>query len=287
MKLLQFKQGEEIRLGIKVENNIIDVKETASSLSIHVPVTMEEVIKQGMPALEKLNALLKLAKKTRSESDLTYAPVVHNPEKIICVGLNYKNHVTETQMDLPTFPVLFSKFNNALAAHQQMISLPDTDKKFDYEGELVVVIGKETSNVSEEEALSHVFGYTCGNDLSARGLQFRNSQWLLGKSLDYFAPIGPYLVTGDELDPNNLKIECRVNGEVRQSSNTCKMIFNCSYIVSYISKYITLKPGDIIFTGTPDGVILGSSENQQKWLKQGDRVEVEIEGIGILMNVLQ
>ena len=136
------------------------------------------------------------------------------------------SHVSEAKLEIPKNPVLFSKFNNAIASHQQTIALPKTDKRIDYEAELVLIIGKEAKNVSKEDALSHVFGYTVGNDVSARSLQFRSGQWLLGKSLDHFAPIGPYLVTADEIDPHNLAIECKVNGEVRQSANTKDMIFD-------------------------------------------------------------
>ncbi|MFJ8064727.1 fumarylacetoacetate hydrolase family protein [Psychrobacillus sp. NPDC096426] len=160
------------------------------------------------------------------------------------------------------------------------------DERVDYEAELVLIIGKEAKNVSKEDALSYVFGYTVGNDLSARSLQFLSGQWLLGKSLDHFAPIGPYLVTSDEIDPYNLAIECKVNGEVRQSANTKDMIFDCSTIISYVSKHITLKPGDVIFTDTPQRVVIGYPEDEQVWLKSGDKVEVSIEKIGTLINTL-
>ena len=185
-------------------------------------------------------------------------------------------------------PILFyfSKFNNALAAHHQAISLPEDAKKFDYEAELVIVIGKEASKITKEEALSYVFGYTVGNDFSARDLQFRSGQWLLGKSCDDFAPIGPYLVTSDEINPQNLDITCTVNGELRQSANTRDMIFDCATIISYVSQFMTLKPGDLIFSGTPEGVILGYPEESQQWLKPGDKVIVSIESIGELVNVV-
>ena len=183
--------------------------------------------------------------------------------------------------------VLFSKFNNALSAHKQEIDLPKNAEHFDYEAELIIVIGKEASNISKEDALSYVFGYTVGNDLSARDLQFRSGQWLLGKTCDQFAPTGPYLVTADELDPTNLDIELKVNGEVKQSANTRDMIFDCATIVSYLSQHMTLKPGDIIFSGTPDGVILGYPEEQRVWLKSGDEVQVTIENIGTLTNILK
>ena len=163
-------------------------------------------------------------------------------------------------MKPPSQPVLFNKYNNALNTHNGSIKLPvEVARKFDYEVELVIVMGKEAKNVSEADALSHAAGYCTGNDFTARDLQLEtpSKQWMIGKTPDQFAPLGPYLVTADQVDPDNLKIECRVNGETRQSSNTNDLIFNCRQIISFISRYITLKPGDIIFTGTPEGVIAG------------------------------
>ena len=287
MKFIQFKVGESIRLGIKTENGIIDVEQTATSLSLELPTKMEQVIAGGEEVLKQLAELTKQEVSLISEEEIVYAPCMTQPEKIICVGLNYADHAKESNMDIPTYPVLFSKFNNALAAHNQIIRLPKTAEKFDYEVELVIVIGKEAVNVSKDEALSYVFGYTVGNDLSARDLQFRSGQWLLGKTCDHFGPIGPYLVTADELDPSNLNIQCKVNGEVRQSANTRDMIFDCATLVSYLSQHMTLKPGDIIFSGTPEGVILGYPEAKQVWLKSGDEVQVSVENIGTLVNVLK
>jgi 2-keto-4-pentenoate hydratase/2-oxohepta-3-ene-1,7-dioic acid hydratase in catechol pathway len=156
-------------------------------------------------------------------------------------------------------------------------------KQFDYEAELVIVIGRQARNVSEADAAKYIFGYCTGNDFTARDLQRVSSQWMLGKALDGSAPIGPYLVTADQVpDPNRLEIECRVNGEVRQSSNTADMVFNCKQLVSYISRYFTLKPGDLIFTGTPEGVIAGYPKDKQVWLKPGDKVVTSIEKLGEL-----
>lgn len=287
MKLVNFYAGEKVCLGIKTDKGIINVEKTASNHNLKVPTTIEQVINGNMKAIAELKELVKLDNPVLLEEDIVYAPIVTNPEKIICVGLNYAPHVEESKMDLPKNPVLFSKFNNALAAHKQTIQLPKVDEKFDYEAELVIVIGKEAANISEEEALSHVFGYTVGNDLSARSLQFVSGQWLLGKSLDNFAPIGPYLVTADDIDPNNLDIRCEVNGELRQSGNTREMIFDIATIISYVSKHITLSPGDVIFSGTPEGVIIGYPEEEQVWLKSGDKVAVSIENIGELVNVLE
>jgi len=220
------------------------------------------------------------------ESDAVFLPAVTSPGKLLCVGVNYRKHIEECGETLPVIPVLFSKFNSALAAHGEVIYPPKSSSQLDYEAELVVVIGKGGRNIPESEALSHIFGYTCGNDLSARDLQLRTSQWLAGKTCDQFAPVGPYVVTADEIDPHALPIESRLNGQARQHSNTSSMIFPCEKIISYISSIMTLEAGDVIFTGTPDGVILGRDEDKQDWMKPGDVIEIEIGGIGVLKNVI-
>ncbi|MCM3570305.1 fumarylacetoacetate hydrolase family protein [Neobacillus mesonae] len=286
MKFVNFKADGQIRLGIKTDKGIVDVEQAAKAYHLDAPLTIEQVIASGEKGLSQLAELTNKDIQTILEEEIVYAPCVTQPEKILCVGLNYVNHAEESKMDIPTSPIIFSKFNNALAAHNQKIPLPKSSEKVDYEAELVIVIGKEAVNVSTEDALSHVFGYTVGNDLSARDLQFRSSQWLLGKSCDSFAPIGPYLVTADEIDPNSLEVTCKVNGSLRQSANTKDMIFDCATIISYLSQHMTLMPGDIIFSGTPDGVILGYPEDQQVWLKSNDEVEISIENIGTLVNVL-
>ncbi|HET6437982.1 MAG TPA: fumarylacetoacetate hydrolase family protein, partial [Anaeromyxobacter sp.] len=185
---------------------------------------------------------------------------------------------------VPRTPVLFSKFNNALAGHRGTVPLPVTvASQFDYEAELVVVVGRRARDVPEAEALAHVFGYCTGNDVSARDLQLRTSQFLLGKTCDGFAPIGPWLVSADEVpDPQNLSVTCRVNGELRQSARTSDMVFSCAALLSYASRHMTLEPGDILFTGTPGGVIQGRPEGQRTWLKPGDVVTTEVETLGLL-----
>jgi 2-keto-4-pentenoate hydratase/2-oxohepta-3-ene-1,7-dioic acid hydratase in catechol pathway len=287
MKLVNFKAGEQIRFGIQTAQGIIDVEKAAATYSLDIPTSMNEAIAKGEEGLSQLTQLINKEVETLSEEEIIYAPCVLDPEKIICVGLNYVDHAKESNMEIPTYPVLFSKFNNALASHKEIIPLPKNAVQFDYEAELVIVIGKEATNVTKEDALSYVFGYTVGNDLSARDLQFRTPQWLLGKTLDHFGPIGPSLVTADEIDPAKLDISLKVNGEIKQSANTSQMIFDCATIVSYLSQHVTLKPGDIIFSGTPDGVVLGYPEDQRQWLKSGDKVEVYIEKIGTLVNVLE
>jgi len=222
----------------------------------------------------------------RPESELQLAPCVPHPGKIIAVGLNYRRHAQETGAAIPETPILFSKFNNTLAANCQSVKLPSVATQYDYEVELGVVIGRRASMVSVEQALENVLGYCTANDLSARDLQMRTSQWLLGKSLDGFCPIGPYLVTRDEVsDPQKLELKTWVNGDLRQNSNTADMIFSVAEVVSYASRYMTLEPGDLIITGTPEGVILGMKE-PRVWLKPGDEVVVEVQGLGRLVTPL-
>lgn len=287
LKFVNFQLNSQIRLGVKVENGIMDIAQVSDAYSLEVPNTIEQIIAAGKSVIEKLQKYVESTSFLIDEDNIVYAPCVTNPEKIICIGLNYLDHANESKMEIPLSPVVFSKFSNALAGNKQEILLPINAKQFDYEAELVIVIGKTAESVSRENAMSYIFGYTIGNDLSARDLQFRTGQWLLGKTCNGFAPIGPYLVTADEVNPSDLEISCRVNGELRQQGNTKNMIFDCAYIVSYLSHHMTLKPGDIIFTGTPAGVILGYPEGKRVWLKSGDEVSVSIEKIGTLINKLK
>src|SRR4029078_6281409 len=189
-------------------------------------------------------------------------------------GLNYRKHAEETATPIPKDPPLFNKYNNALNHHGGTIKLPTkVASQFDYEVELVIVFGREARDVSEADALDYVAGYSTGNDFSTRDLQFMTSQHVSGKSGDGFAPLGPYLVTSDLVgDPNNLRLETRVNGEQRQDWDTKDMISNCRQLISFASKMFTIKPGDVFFTGTPQGVIVGKPKDQRVWLKPGDRV---------------
>ena len=282
MRLLTFstKNHTDLRLGILTDKGIIDVAQTAADKGLAAPTDIHAVIERG---LDSLAPIVSAADTFISESDVRYGPCVTNPEKIICIGLNYKRHAEESGMGMPDTPVLFSKFNNTLAAHGDEIALPSNAEKYDYEVELGVIIGKQARYVNEADALDYVFGYCTIDDLSVRDLQMRTSQWLLGKTTDKFLPIGPYLVSADEVaDPHNLKLTTHVNGELRQNSNTNDLLFNINQIISYISQYFTLKPGDIISTGTPEGVVLGM--DPQVWLKPGDEVTVEIEGLGQCSN---
>jgi 2-keto-4-pentenoate hydratase/2-oxohepta-3-ene-1,7-dioic acid hydratase in catechol pathway len=211
------------------------------------------------------------------------APV--RPPTIIGIGLNYRGHSKETGQATPKAPVMFLKANTALADPGQPIILPRmAPNEVDYEAELVIVIGKITKNVSEEHALEYVLGFTCGNDVSARDCQLRlDVQWARGKSFDTFAPLGPWIET--DIDGDKCNVQCRLNGKIMQSSNTSDLIFNTSQLVSYASKCMTLMPGTVIMTGTPSGV--GFARTPPVFLKKGDIVEVEVEGIGTLMNPVQ
>lgn len=288
MKLLTYLEGNSNRLGVATEVGIVDV---AAALGDGPgPRTVHEVIEGGEEAIRTLQQAVNRTLASCSDillgkSGLKLGPCVTHPNKIICVGLNYRKHAEETNAPIPEYPILFSKFNNSLAADGEDVPLPRTSQKVDYEAELVIVIGKTAKYVAKEEALNYVFGYCAANDLSARDLQMRTQQWLLGKSCDKFSPLGPYLVTADEVgDPNALDIKCIVNGEVRQHSNTSDMIFRCDEIVSYISHHMTLMPGDIILTGTPEGVVLGKPPENQVYLKAGDIVTINIEKLGSLTN---
>lgn len=293
MKLLTFYKQDQLALGVKTDSGIVDVEAAAAQLgSSGVPMSIHAAIEGGDAALHALKQCAEQAVAQGAgilnEADITFGPCVPNPSKIICVGLNYRKHAEETNAPIPEYPILFNKFSNTLAGHQQDIPLPKVSQKVDYEAELVLVIGKTSKDVDKSEALNHVFGYCNVNDLSARDLQLRTSQWLLGKSCDGFSPLGPYLVTADEVgNPNDLEIRCIVNGEVRQNSNTSDMVFHCDEIVSYISQHMTLYPGDIILTGTPEGVVLGYPPEEQVYLQDGDVVTIEIEKLGSLTNTMR
>ncbi|MEI4768776.1 fumarylacetoacetate hydrolase family protein [Psychrobacillus sp. FJAT-51614] len=290
MKLVNFEEEQAIKLGIITEKGVIDIEKASFLFNNPLSLTMEEVISDP-EKMENIRLLYVLVEKSAletlyiSEKSIKIAPTLTNPNKIICVGLNYRKHAIESNLAIPTNPILFNKFTNSIAASNEIISLPPLASEYDFEAELAIVIGKEAKNISKEEALNYVFGYCNANDLSARDLQFQSSQWLLGKALDKFCPIGPYLVTADEIpNPNKLSIKTYYNGNIQQESNTADMIFHCDEIISYISNYITLSPGDIILTGTPEGVLMGLPEEVRAYMSAGDEVIIEIEGLGQLRN---
>jgi 2-keto-4-pentenoate hydratase/2-oxohepta-3-ene-1,7-dioic acid hydratase in catechol pathway len=293
MKLLTVRDGDALRLGLRIDAGVVDVAAAAEALELDgVPTTIDEVIAGGEEALARLTELTRRAAIAPpgepwllDEMGLRHGPCVPHPGKIVCIGLNYRKHAAETNAPVPEVPVLFSKFNNTIAANGDLIPLPPIAHQYDYEVELGVVMGKRAFHVEEDEALGYVLGYFNANDVSARDLQMRTSQWLLGKTLDRFLPIGPWLVTADEVgNPQELRLRCWVNGELRQDSNTSDMIFAVAQIISYISKYFALDPGDVIVTGTPEGVALGRPD--KPWLKPGDEVVVEIDRLGQLKNVM-
>jgi 2-keto-4-pentenoate hydratase/2-oxohepta-3-ene-1,7-dioic acid hydratase in catechol pathway len=275
-------------LGVKLGDRILDVASAGQQLKVPVPANTDEVI--AGKHLDGLRKVVQSAPKSAliAEKDARFAPCITNPEKIIMLGFNYKKHVMEVKVPMPKAPVLFNKYNNALLAHQGTIKLPSkVAQKFDYEVELQVVMGKTARDVSEADALDYVFGYATGNDFSARDLQLRDgrqgSQFMIGKTPDGFMPVGPWLVGAEIVgDPQKLAIECRVNGEKRQSSNTSDMIFPVAQIIAYASSIFTLKPGDVFSTGTPEGVILGKPEAEQVWLKAGDKIACSVEKCGEL-----
>ncbi len=283
MKLIHYRTTQGIKIGISTEKGIIDLEKASLSLLPHQPMPkLETLFTQGLSlayrALEKADPSWFFDERT-----VVHAPCVPTPSKILCVGLNYRRHAEETGAKIPTTPIIFSKFSNTIASHKDDVPTNPHAQQVDYEAELCVVIGKRAFNVSEAEALEYVFGYCNANDISARDLQLTTSQWLLGKTLDRYLPIGPYLVTADDVpDPQNLSVKCWVNGDLRQNSSTNDMIFSVAEVISYVSRHFALEVGDIISTGTPEGVILGMSE--KVWLQSGDSMTVEIEGLGQLTN---
>lgn len=215
---------------------------------------------------------------------LTLLAPVANPAKLLCVGLNYADHARESQMEAPPAPVLFAKTPNSIIGPGEPVAFRKGDtEQVDYEAELVVIIGRRTRDVAESEALDAVLGYTVGNDVSARDAQFADGQWLRGKSFDSFAPLGPVIATPEEIgDVQSLRVVCRVNGETLQDGSTKEMIHPVAKVIAYVSRFITLEPGDVIMTGTPDGV--GFARKPPIFLTDGDDVEVEVERIGALRN---
>ncbi len=250
------------------------------------PGSLESLIISGGKALAAAAHGLASAPEIDVSSVKLLPPLAH-PEKIICVGLNYRDHSAESGFKQPDFPTLFGRFNSSLIGHGAPILRPSQSEQLDYEGELVAVIGKTAKDVSEADALDHVMGYSIFNDGSLRDYQFKAPQWTPGKNFDDTGAFGPWLVTADELPPGceGLKLETRLNGQVVQSASTSDMVFSVARLVSIISSFLTLRPGDVIVTGTPSGV--GMARKPQLWMKPGDVCEVEIEKIGILSNPVQ
>jgi 2-keto-4-pentenoate hydratase/2-oxohepta-3-ene-1,7-dioic acid hydratase in catechol pathway len=296
VKLAQFKSKDpdKQRLGLLLGDVVCDVADlaraqrsggaTVADWLLEANSTLD-VVNRGAEGIEQLNALLTLQTGSVAgfrQEDVTFLPAVY-PGKILAIGRNYADHAIEGGGEPPKAPLIFAKLSNALSAHNAPIVLPTVSETIDWEAELAVIIGRRAKAVSEAAALEYVFGYTLMNDVTARDLQRRDGQWTRGKGLDTFAPLGPFLTTRDDIaDVQNLKIEGLYNGEVTQTSNTSKMIFSIAYLISYISRGITLEPGDVIASGTPEGV--GFFRDPPVLLKPGDVCEVRVEKLGMLRN---
>lgn len=246
--------------------------------------TLEQLISADTEALTDIQNKLSSFNEFISYYDTELDAPIRTPGKIVAIGLNYIDHASESKMELPKHPLVFTKFNSSITGPFDQVIFPTTvTSKVDYEVELAVVIGKKASNVTKESALEYVFGYTVINDVSARDLQFADGQWVRGKSMDTFCPMGPYIVTADEInDPQDLQLTCTVNNEVLQNASTKDMIFGVADLISILSKSFTFEPGDIISTGTPSGV--GFIRKPPIYLKNGDEMITEVQSIGKLIN---
>nr|WP_315419867.1 fumarylacetoacetate hydrolase family protein [uncultured Pedobacter sp.] len=272
MKLIRFGEAGAEKPGVIINDNYFDVSALVKDYN-------EEFF--GGDGLEKLKKDIESADLPQVDKGVRLGPALARPSKIICVGLNYKDHAAETNAPIPTEPILFFKATSAIIGPNDDLIIPKNSKKTDWEVELGIVVGKKASYVSEENALDHIAGYVLHNDYSEREFQIeRNGQWVKGKSCDTFAPIGPFIATQDEItDVHNLRLWLTVNGKTLQDGNTSNLIFNVPFMISYISQFMTLLPGDVISTGTPAGVGLG--QKPEPWyLKAGDVVELGIDGLG-------
>lgn len=263
------------------EGQYVDLNAADPSL----PASVRELLAMGPEGLQRAAGALKAGTVRLDPAKVRlHAPVV-DPQKIVCLGLNYRDHAIETGAAIPEEPILFSKYASALIGHGEAILVPEVSAEVDFEAELVVVIGRRGRDIPRERAMEHVGGYAVGHDVSARDWQLRKpgKQWMAGKTFDTFAPVGPELVTADEVpDPHHLSIRLRLNGSTMQDSSTSQLIFRIDQVIAYLSRIFTLEPGDLIFTGTPPGV--GMARTPPVWLQAGDLVEVEIERLGTLRN---
>ena len=280
MRLVTYQGHTGPRVAALRDGDCIDLNQADPSL----PACIKKFLELGPEAIRCAQAAIERGKPV-PVGQCRLLPVIPAPEKVICVGLNYADHARETGATPPSDPIVFNKFPTAVCGHGDDIVLPRASQQVDYEAELVVVIGRSGKHISPSEARSYIAGYCCGNDISARDWQIHKpgGQWLLGKSFDTFAPIGPALVTADDLpDPANLHIQLRLNGQVMQDSSTAQLIFSIEQLIAYVSQVCRLSPGDLLFTGTPGGV--GFIRKPPVFLKPGDIVEVEIQRIGVLRN---
>ena len=267
-------------LGARIGQELVDLS------ALGLPATLDALLRQGDAGLRAAREVLQGATARLPLAGLKYLPPVLNPAKAFAIGLNYTDHAAESNFDPPKFPVVFQRYASSWVGHEAPLVRPKVSTQFDYEAELVAVIGKGGRYIARDKALEHVAGYSLFNDGSIRDYQLRTNQWTLGKHFDNSGSFGPQFVTADEVPPGaaGLQLSCRLNGEVLQDANTRDMIFDVATLVSVCSEAMALQPGDIIITGTPSGV--GMARKPQVWMKPGDVCEVEIEGIGILRNAI-
>ncbi len=283
MKLVTFVNDGAYRPGAIVERDgreaIVDLLAADASL----PSSIRALLEAGPLARQKAEAAAEAATDLLDARAIKLAAPIPNPDKILCIGLNYADHAAESGQPLPDFPIVFSKYSNTVIGSGDAIVLPKVTDQVDYEAELGFVIGKRARYVSEADALDYVAGYLNVNDVSARDYQTRTSQWTMGKSFDTFAPMGPALVTADDVpDPHNLAIRLWIGDDMLQDSSTSQLIFNVPQLLADISEVMTLEPGDIVSTGTPPGV--GAARTPPRWLRPGETVNIEIQGLGVLSN---
>ncbi|MFW9916812.1 MAG: fumarylacetoacetate hydrolase family protein [Candidatus Thorarchaeota archaeon] len=286
LKLGHFKTGKGIRVGLAKEKEVLDLWEMAAQEGTeNIFPTMEGLLSKDGPSFGMTKELVSKASPIAAQEPVQVLAPLLQPSKIICLGKNYFGHVKETKASVPANPILFPKFSTSIIANEEAIILPEFSQAVDYEIELAVIIGKKARKIPPGDVFSYIAGYTIANDITARDIQRGDGQWTRGKSLDTFLPLGPFLVTTDEItDPQNLKMRLQLNSEVMQEGSTADMIFPIPEIISFISEGITLLPGDIILTGTPPGV--GFAREPPVFLKPGDRLELEIEGLGRLSNLV-
>lgn len=266
-------------LGVRIDQDrIVDLTAAGG------PATLDEVLRAGEAGMQAVRQAVNEQRVLRQVDTLRHLPPVLQPGKAFAIGLNYLDHAAESRFEPPKYPVVFHRYPSSWVAHEQPLILPRVSDQFDYEAELVAVIGKAGRYIAKADALDHVAGYAIFNDGSLRDYQLRTNQWMLGKNFDASGSFGPEFVTADELPPGavGLQIQCRLNGEVVQDANTRDMIFDVATLVSVCSEAMALQPGDIIITGTPAGV--GMARKPQLWMKAGDVCEVEVQGLGVLRN---
>jgi len=289
LKLVRYRNENKEDYGALLIDKIVSLSILAESMDTTLPVDIENFITSESQQIGKLEKAIQkteeegVRKASHSAASAKILTPIRSPGKIVCLGLNYRDHAAEQNASVPDEPVIFMKPHTAIIGPNDSIIKPNFVQQLDYEAELAVVIGKRAKNVPLSEAHAHIFGYTIMNDVSARDIQFKDKQWTRGKSFDTFAPIGPCITTANELeDTSNLRIQTWVNGELRQNSSTKNMVFNPLEIIHRLSHVMTLEPCDIIATGTPAGV--GFAMKPKKFLQDGDKVRIEIEKIGVLEN---